>query len=77
MEVESHKRPRVALQKGHGQEKTHILRVRAPDDKLVPVPIEPAIPRRDKSNLRARYCRFMLIFFKPWRHASDLRGEYQ
>ncbi|KAJ7805335.1 hypothetical protein B0H14DRAFT_2256627, partial [Mycena olivaceomarginata] len=62
------------LQKGHGQGKTHILRVRAPDDKLVPVPIGPAIPRHDKSNLRARYFRLMLIFFKPWRHASDLRG---
>ncbi|KAJ7845326.1 hypothetical protein B0H13DRAFT_1449848, partial [Mycena leptocephala] len=35
------------------------------------------IPRRDKPELRARYCRLMLIFFKPWRQASDLRGEFQ
>ncbi|KAJ7717503.1 hypothetical protein B0H14DRAFT_2303934, partial [Mycena olivaceomarginata] len=59
--------------KGHDQQNTHILRVRAPDDTLVPVPIGPGIPRRDKAETYARYCRLMLIFFKPWRHANDLR----
>ncbi|KAJ7212652.1 hypothetical protein GGX14DRAFT_312377, partial [Mycena pura] len=36
----------------------------------------PGIPRRDREELRARYCRLMLIFFKPWRHAIDLRGDH-
>ncbi|KAJ7127325.1 hypothetical protein C8R43DRAFT_859604, partial [Mycena crocata] len=33
----------------------------------------PGIPRRDKEHLREKYCRLMLIFFKPWRHAQDLK----
>ncbi|KAJ6556238.1 hypothetical protein B0H19DRAFT_862489, partial [Mycena capillaripes] len=65
------------LLNGHDQCSSHILRVRAPDDTLVPVPIGPGIPRRDKSDLRARYCRLMLIFFKPWRHAVDLRENHK
>ncbi|KAJ7508924.1 hypothetical protein B0H11DRAFT_2432219, partial [Mycena galericulata] len=65
-----------ALLQGHDQWKTHILRVRACNDFFVPVPIGPGIPRRDKKDLRARYCRLMLIFFKPWRHAADLRGHH-
>ncbi|KAJ7234421.1 hypothetical protein C8J57DRAFT_952253, partial [Mycena rebaudengoi] len=43
----------------------------------VPVPIGPEIPRWDKPDVRARYCRLMLIFFKPWRRASDLKGEHE
>ncbi|KAJ7776560.1 hypothetical protein DFH07DRAFT_731869, partial [Mycena maculata] len=76
MDIEGHKRPRVLLQKGHDQHKTHILRVRCAKDLLVPVPIGPGIPRRDKPDLRSRYCRLMLIFFKPWRDACDLRENY-
>ncbi|KAJ7804472.1 hypothetical protein B0H14DRAFT_2383697, partial [Mycena olivaceomarginata] len=37
----------------------------------------PGIPRRDKSDVYPRYCQLMLIFFKPWRHAKDLRKEGQ
>jgi hypothetical protein len=77
LEVESHKRHRVALQRDHDQAGSHILRVRALSEALIPVPIGPGIPRRDKPDMRARYCRLMLIFFKPWRQASDLRGEFQ
>ncbi|KAJ7475563.1 hypothetical protein B0H11DRAFT_2427227, partial [Mycena galericulata] len=75
-DAESRTRPRVALLQGHDQWKTHILRVRACNDFFVPVPIGPGIPRRDKKDLRARYCRLMLIFFKPWCHAADLRGHH-
>jgi hypothetical protein len=76
LQVESRARPRIGLQKGHDQADSHILRVRSPSEALIPVPIGPGIPRRDKAELRARYCRLMLIFFKPWRQASDLRGEF-
>ncbi|KAJ7765891.1 hypothetical protein DFH07DRAFT_737424, partial [Mycena maculata] len=78
MTSDSFKRPRIPLLNGHDQEKTHILRVRSPDDALVPVPIGPGIPRRDKPEVYARYCRLMLmIFFKPWRRATDLRTRGQ
>ncbi|KAJ7194624.1 hypothetical protein C8J57DRAFT_1108526 [Mycena rebaudengoi] len=76
MEDDGYRRPRVYLQTGHEQEKSHILRVRSPEDILVPVPIGPGIPRRDKEHLRPKYCRLMLIFFKPWRHAQDLKGPH-
>ncbi|KAJ7732242.1 hypothetical protein DFH07DRAFT_755338, partial [Mycena maculata] len=77
MNSDAYKRPRIPLLDGHDQEATHILRVRSVDNALVPVPIGPSIPRRDKPDAYARYCRLMLIFFKPWRHAKDLRSEGQ
>ena len=39
----------------------------------IPVPIGPAMPRRDHAEAHARYCRLMLILFKPWRMLSELR----
>jgi hypothetical protein len=51
-------------------ERKHI-RLREKD--VVPVPIGPAMPRRDQPDARARYCRLMLILFKPWRTLLDLR----
>jgi len=41
---------------------------------FVPVPIGPAIPRRDRPELYAKYARLMLVLFKPWRVEADLRG---
>ena len=70
---ESRKRPMVELNPSHGECASHVLRVRAPIRRFVPVPIGPSIPRRDKSELRERYSRLMLILFKPWRTARDLR----
>ncbi|KAJ6516522.1 hypothetical protein DFH09DRAFT_894240, partial [Mycena vulgaris] len=43
----------------------------------VPVPIGPAIPRRDHQSSAAKHARLMLILFKPWRHAADLRHSHQ
>ncbi|KZV89334.1 hypothetical protein EXIGLDRAFT_574920, partial [Exidia glandulosa HHB12029] len=43
----------------------------------IPVPIGPAIPRRDSPEIYPRYCRLMLILFKPWRSAKDLRTSGQ
>ncbi|KAJ4473214.1 hypothetical protein C8R41DRAFT_711055, partial [Lentinula lateritia] len=37
----------------------------------------PAIPRRDRKEVWPRYCRLMLMFFKPWRTGTDLRNEGQ
>ncbi|KAJ7870311.1 hypothetical protein B0H14DRAFT_2345734 [Mycena olivaceomarginata] len=77
MESEERYRPRIPLLKGHDQANTHMLLIRKPDDALVAVPIGPGIPRRDKPDVYSRYCRLMLIFFKPWRHAKDLRVRGQ
>jgi hypothetical protein len=57
----------------HPEMMTHCLRIHKTDDRLVPVPIGPSIPRRDRNEVRERYCRLMLIMFKPWRHAKHLR----
>lgn len=46
-----------------------------PCKRFVPVPIGPAIPRRDRPELYEKYARLMLIFFKPWRTEADLRGD--
>ncbi|KAJ6522573.1 hypothetical protein B0H19DRAFT_870244, partial [Mycena capillaripes] len=37
----------------------------------------PAMPRRDVEELKEKHARLMLILFKPWRHASDLRTNGQ
>ncbi|TFK87002.1 hypothetical protein K466DRAFT_491670, partial [Polyporus arcularius HHB13444] len=41
---------------------------------FVPVPVGPAIPRHDREDERARYCRVMMILFTPWRAATDLKS---
>ncbi|TDL18177.1 hypothetical protein BD410DRAFT_728833, partial [Rickenella mellea] len=66
-------RPRAHFLPQHLEFDTHILRIRHPNNRLVPVPIGPSLPRRDRAEQRAKHCRLMLIFFKPWRHASHLR----
>ena len=49
--------------------------VRLREQYVVPVPIGPALPRRDVVESRARYCRLILILFKPWRTVHDLRND--
>ncbi|KAJ3772893.1 hypothetical protein FB446DRAFT_642748, partial [Lentinula raphanica] len=53
------------------------MTVLAPALRRVPVPIGPAIPRRDRPDVFERYSRLMLILFKPWRTHSDLRKPGQ
>ena len=56
---------------GHKELGRKILQMRKRD--IVPVPIGPSIPRRDQPEVFERYCRLMLILFKPWRRPGDLR----
>ena len=42
-----------------------------PDSRHVPVLIG-SVPRCDQTETYMRYCRLMLILFKPWRNAFDL-----
>ncbi|KAJ7020463.1 hypothetical protein C8F04DRAFT_974254, partial [Mycena alexandri] len=55
----------------------HVIKVRPHHKRKVPVPIGPALPRRDTPALIEKHARLMLILFKPWRHASDLRHSEQ
>ncbi|KAH9855235.1 hypothetical protein C2E23DRAFT_701885, partial [Lenzites betulinus] len=32
----------------------------------------PSVPRRDRENDKERYCRLMLILFKPWKEPANL-----
>lgn len=65
----------MRFQDGHYEKNTHQQKVRS---KLyVAVPIGPALPRRDVDNIRAKYCHMMLILFKPWHNAGDLRNPGQ
>lgn len=71
------KRPRVEFLDGHSEKQSHILRIRAINQSRVPVPIGPSLPRRDRQDIKEKYCRLMLILFKPWRRALDLRNTGQ
>ena len=51
---------------------SHQTKLHTQDKRVVPVPIGPSIPRRDRKELKDKYCRLMLILFKPWCHAKDL-----
>ncbi|KAJ7467251.1 hypothetical protein B0H11DRAFT_1921521 [Mycena galericulata] len=68
-------RPKVELQNPHLECSTHFLRVCSPISRKVPVPLGPAMPRRDMDDLKQKYSRLMLILFKPWHHAQDLCKE--
>ncbi|KAJ7476627.1 hypothetical protein FB451DRAFT_1033379, partial [Mycena latifolia] len=69
--------PRVHFLDAHLESDTHVIKVRPYVKRKVPVLIGPAIPRRDVPASMARHARLMLILFKPWRHASDLRHADQ
>lgn len=77
LSIRTRVRPRCELLQGHVEAETHGLKVVHPDRRAIPVPIGPAFPRRDREDVYERYCRTMLILFKPWRNACDLRNPNQ
>ncbi|KAJ7154991.1 hypothetical protein C8R43DRAFT_884943, partial [Mycena crocata] len=68
---------RVEFQADHLEDETHRLKVYPYAKRKVPVPIGPALPRRDRPASIEKHARLMLILFKPWRHADDLRQAGQ
>lgn len=60
----------------HPEYMTHVAKMRKPINNYVPVPAGPKVYRRDREEDYWKYCRLMLIFFKPWRTGSDLLGSY-
>ncbi|KAJ7031867.1 hypothetical protein C8F04DRAFT_959757, partial [Mycena alexandri] len=69
--------PRVPFQNGHLEDETHVIKVWPYRKRKIPVPIGPALPRRDTTASEQKHARLMLILFKPWRHAQDLRHNEQ
>jgi len=74
--VENKQSGKHELHPEHPEYLRKIQRVRRdPCKHFVPVPIGPAIPRRDRPELHAKYARLMLMLFKPWRKEADLRED--
>ncbi|KAF7771019.1 hypothetical protein Agabi119p4_6993 [Agaricus bisporus var. burnettii] len=57
----------------HPSYQTHGTRKRLPSTKFVPVPCGSQLPKRKDPAQYKRYCRTMLMLFKPWRHANQLK----
>ncbi|KAJ7130753.1 hypothetical protein C8R43DRAFT_896141, partial [Mycena crocata] len=64
---------RVLFTSDHLEDETHRLKVHPHCKRKIPVPTGPALPRRDHPASVEKHARLMLILFKPWRHAEDLR----
>ncbi|KAF9053995.1 hypothetical protein BDP27DRAFT_1242482, partial [Rhodocollybia butyracea] len=65
-------RPAFNLDNEHPEAHTHVLKLERPSSRKVPVLIGPAVPRQDRPAVWTRYCRLMLILFKPWKNLADL-----
>ena len=73
----SRTRPKYDLKNNHPEWQKFQLQIRRHSHRFVTVPIGPHIPRRDKKNQYPKFCRLMLIFFKPWQDVADLREDGQ
>lgn len=71
--ISSRHRPSFPFMDTHIESDDKVSKIIHPHKRMVPVPIGPSIPRRDCQELYHRYCRLMLILFKPWRSVVDLR----
>ncbi|KIL63477.1 hypothetical protein M378DRAFT_79693, partial [Amanita muscaria Koide BX008] len=60
----------------HEEHHTHVLKICHPRFRHIPVLVG-SVPRRDQPEFYVRYCRLMLILFKPWRTAFDLRASQE
>lgn len=65
--------PRAMFRSAHPEAKSHFSRRRRDLNRFVPVLVGPRVYRRDIPDDRENYCRLMLILFKPWRDAVDLK----
>lgn len=68
----AYRRPRIEFGSLHPENSTHYQRVNEWCKQVVPVPLGPAIPRRDCDETKQHHARLMLLLFKPWTIVSDL-----
>ena len=71
----AHNLDHVPFLPSHPESASKLTKVFRVTDRRIPVPIGPRLPRRDRENEWDKYCRLMLILFKPWRSATDLRAD--
>jgi hypothetical protein len=76
MDDDSYSRPKYEFDPNHPDYTTHIQQLRHPDRRPISTPLGPSLPRRDKTDHYEKYCRLMLILFKPWNTPSDLTLGY-
>ena len=79
-DIEKAKRKQGTVEKykflpGHREADRKHVRLRIRD--AIPVPIGPALPRRDQPEMYSRHCRLMAIMFKPWQTYPELRGLHK
>lgn len=77
LQLDTRTRPRFSLPVEHPEHDHKDMQIIHPHNRFIPVPIGPAIPRRDRVALYPKYCRLMLILFKPWRAVTDLKSNHQ
>ena len=63
-----------SFRKEHPDHESHRLRIVSPHEKYILVPTGPSLPRLDRPDTKEAYCRLMLILFKPWLTALDLKS---
>ncbi|RXW17049.1 hypothetical protein EST38_g8796 [Candolleomyces aberdarensis] len=73
LDTQTADRPVCRFLPTHDEHRSSYLSVVPPALAFIPVTVGPAIPRRDRPESYERYCRLMLILFKPWRVPQDLR----
>lgn len=66
----------VSFLPSHPEHAQKLLKVLWESNRRIPVPIGPRLPCRDHLSEWNKYCHLMLILFKPWRTATDLRAGY-
>lgn len=66
---------RYTFQNEHPQATTHLIMEHS--EPQVPVLFGPQIPRKDREDMRERYCRAVLTLFLPWRTVQDLCDSNQ
>ena len=67
------RRPRVEFLQEHPESFTHYQKVQLHANRLVPVPVGPFLPQRDRDDSKERHARLMLILLKPWSTVNDLK----
>ncbi|RXW18892.1 hypothetical protein EST38_g6956 [Candolleomyces aberdarensis] len=70
-------RPVCRFLPAHDEHRSSYSSVVLPAAAFIPVPVGPAIPRRDRPDVYERYCRLMLILFKPWQQPRELKSDTQ
>jgi hypothetical protein len=63
----------IRFRREHPEYATHGLRIVPYREKYVLVPLGPPLPRFDRDSTREAYCRLMVVLFKPWIAATDLK----